>query len=140
MLARARTGCYPRGSLKELPSGLRARAFERRAGLECVRPEFRAGIVFRQQDVRVAQPDGPFDLILCRNLVFTYFERALQAALLERLVDRLRPGGGLVIGHGECLPNARPELERWVPDLPIYRRVDRPAWPPRMPFGVDLDH
>ena len=126
MLARARTGCYPRGSLKEMPDRLRELAFVRHEGLFCVRPECRAGIEFAQQDVRIAQPDGLFDLILCRNLVFTYFARVLQAALLERLVDRLRPGGGLVIGRGERLPIARPDLERWVPDLPIYRRNDRP--------------
>jgi chemotaxis protein methyltransferase CheR len=125
LLARARAGCYPAGSLKELPPGLREGAFEQRNGRFCVRPELRTGVTFLRQDVRVEQPPGPFDLVLCRNLVFTYFDRAHQAALLERLVGRLRPGGCLVIGHSERLPVARPDLEPWAPDLPIFRAPDR---------------
>ena len=38
-------------------------------------------------------PDGPFDLILCRNLVFTYFDEALQRRISKQLRERLRPGG-----------------------------------------------
>ena len=49
-------------------------------------------------------PDGPFDLVFCRNLVFTYFAPALQLELLARIAARLRPGGFLVLGRHEQLP------------------------------------
>jgi hypothetical protein len=52
-----------------------------------------------------------------------HFDRALQAAVLGRLVGRLGPGGGLVNGRGERRPGARPDLEPWLEDLPIYRRI-----------------
>jgi chemotaxis protein methyltransferase CheR len=58
------------------------------------------------QDIRSAQPDGPFDLVLCGNLVFTYFETGLQRRALVDIAARMRPGAALVIGKGETLPDA----------------------------------
>jgi chemotaxis protein methyltransferase CheR len=46
-------------------------------------------------------PGGVFDLVLCRNLVFTYFEASLQVALLERLLQRMAPSAVLLIGAHE---------------------------------------
>jgi chemotaxis protein methyltransferase CheR len=106
-----------------MPGPLRERAFVDRDGQFCVRPECRAGIEFARQDVRFEQPAGPFDLIFCRNVAFTYFARPSQVSVLGHLVARLRPGACLVIGRCERLPIAHPDLERWAPDLPIYRRV-----------------
>ena len=51
-------------------------------------------------------PGESFHVILCRNLVFTYFSEPLQRQVLERLTDRLVPGGFLVIGKHETLPAA----------------------------------
>ena len=49
-------------------------------------------------------PAGKFDMILCRNLILTYYEPGLQQALLARVQQRLHPGGVLVIGVHEELP------------------------------------
>jgi chemotaxis protein methyltransferase CheR len=49
-------------------------------------------------------PEGPFDLVLCRNLVLTYFEPPLQIQVMRNLAARLRPGGYLIIGAHEALP------------------------------------
>lgn len=124
MLARAARGCYQPGSLEELPAAYRERAFSHRDDLLCIEPAFRAGISLRHQDVRAAMPDGPFDLVLCRNLVFTYFVRDLQASILERLVRRLKLRGYLVIGRDETLPSPVPGLAPFGADLPIFRRVE----------------
>jgi len=43
------------------------------------------------QDVRQQLPNGNFDLILCRNLIFTYFQQDLQSKLLEQIVEKLKP-------------------------------------------------
>jgi chemotaxis protein methyltransferase CheR len=80
-LKRAHAACYPRGSVKELPATWIESAFEKYKGRFSLRPEFRTGVEFRQQDVRKELPDGPFDLVLCRNLVFTYFEDSLQTEI-----------------------------------------------------------
>ncbi|MBU3889788.1 hypothetical protein KP010_15685 [Methylosinus sp. KRF6] len=49
-------------------------------------------------------PNGIFDLILCRNLVFTYFELERQRDTLARIGAALRSTGYLVIGAHEELP------------------------------------
>jgi chemotaxis protein methyltransferase CheR len=122
MIARAEAACYGGGSLKDLPAGSRDRAFDRDYAIFRLRPELKEGVVFRLQDIREEQPEGPFDLILCRNLVFTYFEEGLQAAVLGRLDDRLRAGGYLVIGSHERLPDDAPGYAPLEVTLPIYRK------------------
>ena len=123
MLARARRGCYGSGSLKDLPHDDIARAFAETDGEFCLRPEFTADVQFVLQDLREAWPAGPFDLILCRNLAFTYFDRALQLRVFAALDQCLHKDGYLVIGSHEKLPNGAATYVALGPNLPIYRRV-----------------
>lgn len=122
MLERARTGCYKRGSLRELSAAEIARAFTPTGDLLCVRPEFRVDMEFLCQDVRVELPEGRFHLILCRNLLFTYFAPASQQRLLSEIAAKLTPGGFLVLGRKEALPKDSPAFERPVPELPLWRK------------------
>jgi chemotaxis protein methyltransferase CheR len=110
-LERARAACYSPSSLRELPSGWIERSFDRRDALYCLRDQWKACVEFRNQDIRVEQPPGEFDLVLCRNVVFTYFSGAVQHDVLARLVERLRAGGFLMIGRHESLPQHAPFLE-----------------------------
>jgi chemotaxis protein methyltransferase CheR len=112
VLSRARGGCYPSSSLHELPQNLIVDGFDRKGDQFCVRQRHRQGIDFSHQDLRRAAPSGLFDLILCRNLAFTYFDLSLQREVLTRLVERLSPNGWLVIGKGEQLPEAPHWLKR----------------------------
>ena len=84
---------------------------------------YREGVTFVEQDVRRAAPPGPFDLILCRNVAFTYFDEAGQRDVLRTIVDRLAPGGALVIGRGESPPGDVLGLEVWSAKSRIYRRT-----------------
>ena len=104
LIERARIACYPAGALRELPQEFVARAFTARDGYRCLRERHKAGVAFLRQDFRVAAPEGRFDLILCRNLAFTYFAPALQLDALERIDSALAPNGFLVIGAHERLP------------------------------------
>ncbi len=122
MLERAARACYPSSSLKELPDQWKKEAFEMVEDLFCLRPEFRAMVEFCCQDIRQSQPDGPFQLILCRNLAFTYYDSALQKKILERLSERLDDGGVLVLGVHEELPSPAEDFVPWNPNLKIYRK------------------
>jgi chemotaxis protein methyltransferase CheR len=73
--------------------------------------KYRAVVKFAEQDIRQWSADGRFDLILCRNLVFTYFVASLQIVILHRLADSLVPGGLLLLGAHETLPESLPVLE-----------------------------
>jgi chemotaxis protein methyltransferase CheR len=104
VLARARAARYSAATLSELPEPLRARAFLREGGLFRLRDELRAAVELRCSDLRRELPEERFQLLLCRNNVFTYFGEAEQRSALERLSTRLLPGGALVLGRGESLP------------------------------------
>jgi chemotaxis protein methyltransferase CheR len=121
LLERARTGCYRASSLKALPPALLGEAFTRRGLEHCVRDGFRA-VEFLQQDIRDAVPEGEFDLLLCRNAVLTYFAPALQLEVMGRVVARLRPGGALVIGAHEALPEGLPGFAPWDGARAIFKR------------------
>ncbi len=118
VLERARVGCYEPGSLHEVPSAWRDVAFDRGGSLACVADALRAGVTFRREDVRDAMPEGPFRVILCRYLAFTYFDEPLQRRVLDGFLRRLAPGGALVVGAHERLPAcaALEPIER----LPIF--------------------
>jgi chemotaxis protein methyltransferase CheR len=107
VLERARAGCYSAGSLKGLPAAWRTQAFEARDAEFCLRDDFREGIEFRHEDMRKRLPDETFDLVLCRNLAFTYFDEAAQRAALDGISRHLRPGGALVLGTHEAPPPDR---------------------------------
>jgi chemotaxis protein methyltransferase CheR len=102
LLERARAARYPDSSLRDLPATLRERAFDD----GCLRPEYRAPVEFVRHDVRAGAPDGPFDVVLCRNVVFTYFCEESQREVGRRLVASLRPRGALVVGAHEAPPDA----------------------------------
>lgn len=120
VLARARAAIYGAGSLKDLPPAWRAAAFSATEGRFRLEPRFRAGVRFLRQDIRTRMPRGPFDLVLCRNLVFTYFDRDHRRALLGRMAARLAPGAILVIGKHERLPENAPGIVPAAADLGIH--------------------
>jgi chemotaxis protein methyltransferase CheR len=128
LLERATRACYPPGALRELPPGWAARAFTGEQQLCCLRPTFRKGVRFLRQDIRLAQPEGPFDLVLCRNLAFTYFDHDQQRRTLRSIADRMRPGAALVVGKGETPPDAGAEaLEPSPAGLGIYWKAAAPS-------------
>jgi chemotaxis protein methyltransferase CheR len=120
LLERARRACYPESSLRDLPANLRARAFED----GCLRPEYRERVDFIRSDVRDGAPGGPFDLTLCRNLVFTYYADEVQREIGRDLARSLRPDGALVVGAHEAVPDALDGLAPWpgAPGAYRYRR------------------
>lgn len=111
MVERANRACFSSGSLKEMPQEWLASAFGKSDGDYCVAARHRRNITIRRQDIREEMPDGPFDLILCRNLVLTYFARPLQVQVLQRILARLRLGGFLIIGAHETVPEEVTGLE-----------------------------
>lgn len=124
MIARARAGRYSHGSLRDLPKEWLARAFERDGDEYVLRAEMRDGVEIIRQDLLRNWPDGPFDIIFCRNTAFTYFDRENQRKMLDRLAERLRENGLLIIGDHEKLPEGGPAFEQAADSLPVYRRIE----------------
>jgi chemotaxis protein methyltransferase CheR len=101
VLRRAEAARYPTSALRELP--------DQTAFADGVLDERYRHVTFVRHDVREEPPPGPFDLVLCRNLVFTYFDEPTQRAAIERFA-RVTPI--LVIGAHERLPDGSPFVPR----------------------------
>lgn len=119
---RGREACYPPGSLRDLPGEWLDKAFDRFGeDRYCLKPGFRRQVEFTRGDLRTSEPGGPFDLVLCRNLAFTYFDEETQRSILARIRAAMRPGAALVLGAHEKLPEGTVDFQAWAGKLPIYR-------------------
>ncbi|MFB3826867.1 MAG: protein-glutamate O-methyltransferase CheR [Bryobacteraceae bacterium] len=123
-LQAARRGVYGADRLAEVPEPLRHRFFVRCSGPDQgqyqVRPEIRAQVDFRRINlIESFESLGGMTVIFCRN-VMIYFDKATQQDLVERLAQRLEPGGYLFVGHSESLTGVRHGLEYVRPA--VYRK------------------
>jgi chemotaxis protein methyltransferase CheR len=125
VLERARRACYDRATLRELPQAWIEHGFTPgEAGQLRMRDAFRERVTLRREDLSRSMPEGPFDLVLCRNLVLTYFDAPLQREVLTRVAERTVDGGALVVGKGEQLPDGLAALFEPWPGLPLtFRRA-----------------
>jgi chemotaxis methyl-accepting protein methylase len=101
-LTAAARGAYSPAAFADTPPELRARYFTGDVPAH-VRPEVRALVSFESRDLlRDPAPEGPWQLIACRNVVI-YFDRESQEELFLRFHEALAPGGVLVLGKVETL-------------------------------------
>jgi chemotaxis protein methyltransferase CheR len=89
-----------------------------RQGSFRVVPEIRDLVKYRHLDLRNAVWPVPndFPIVFCRN-VSIYFAEDERLTLLNRLAQHLRPGGWLVMGNGEILPEVPQSLHKQSPSL-----------------------
>ncbi len=114
-IAAARAARYGPWSLRRLDRALAERHLEPAGEDRQVGAGARALVELRRHNlVADPVPGGPFDVVLCRN-VLIYFEPAVAAAVLYRLAAGVRPGGWLVLGPVE-LPLASALALEWVDD------------------------
>ena len=107
LLERARLAVYPPSALKDLPAHWRERSFREESETDRLqlRSEHRRDVEFRRHDIRSAPLQEEFDLVLCRNLAFTYFVVSLQRTVLASLRSCLVRRGVLVVGAHETVPD-----------------------------------
>jgi chemotaxis protein methyltransferase CheR len=127
-LAAARAGVYGAWPLRRLAPDLVARRFEPVGpGAHRVGASARALVGFRRHNLVAEGPpaEGPFDAVVCRN-VLIYFEPPTAVAVLDRLVEALKPGGWLLLGPVELPIAAALGLERVDEDgATLLRRSER---------------
>jgi chemotaxis protein methyltransferase CheR len=123
LIERSLRACYPATTLKNLPAELRSAAFTLSDDNYCLKPVYRKYVQFREEDIRTTLPGGNFDLILCRNLAFTYFDESLQATIVQHLLEHLVPDGILLLGVHETLPAGSSGHLVVSQRLGLYQRV-----------------
>lgn len=112
-LERLRRGAYPPRRLERLDEGLRQRYFSVQAdGDYKVLPSLAERVCGARLNVLdlARAPMVGMDIIFCQNLLI-YFRRWRRREILNRLAERLAPGGLLVIGVGEMAGWQHPALE-----------------------------
>lgn len=123
VIEKARQGRYPRSSLKDVPPPLVARWFVAGGGRHFqVRPGLRPGIVFRRHDFLQALPGGRFHVVLMRNNLLTYQDRDTRTRVGRRVVEKLHPGGLLIVGARERFPEDAGPLTRDARLAYVYRK------------------
>lgn len=126
VLNRARDGLYTNFEVQRgLPVQLLVRHFEQTQDMWRIRSELRRMVTFREFNL-LDDPVGlgTFDIIFCRN-VLLYFDVQTKRTILERMSQRLRTGGALLLGASETVYGIS---DAWVPDQQlraVYRRNAR---------------
>jgi chemotaxis protein methyltransferase CheR len=129
-LGRARRGVYGTRSMRLVSPARRSRWFTVEADGLRVGADLRAVVRFERHNlVRDPVPPAgemPFDLIVCRNVLF-YFDEATRSLVTAALGEALMPGGQLLLGTVDRLATPLGETPlRETRPAPI----DRPRRPP----------
>lgn len=124
VLEHARTGVYRAERINHIPSSY-LKNYCRRGigdyeGMLAVVPSLRSRISFEQHNLLHARNDNEqFDVIFLRN-VLIYFDQPTKQKVIENLMQSLRPGGWLILGHCESLHGLNLQLNTVRPS--IYRK------------------
>ena len=121
-LARARAAVWPLERSREIPPALLKAYMLRGTGPEDGKmkagPELRALVRFERFNLAGdgAASDGPFDAILCRN-VLIYFDAPGKRRAVARLLDALAPDGFFFVGHAETLNGITDRVRPVMPSV-----------------------
>lgn len=107
VLERARSGLYAMEQAGKIPQPyLKAYCLKgtgNQEGSFLIDRKLRNRISFMQVNLNTSLPKlGEFDLVFLRN-VMIYFDLDTKRGVVKRILDTLRPGGHLFIGHSESL-------------------------------------
>jgi chemotaxis protein methyltransferase CheR len=131
VLALARRGLYREQQVRAVRKESLDRYFIRHRGEGEDETQYEAGPQLKEHltfaRLNLAQPPfpmkGPFDAILCRN-VMIYFDNPVRQALVSEMERLVRPGGLVFVGHSETLSGLKTRLQVVSPS--VYRRPDLP--------------
>ncbi|HOP39977.1 MAG TPA: protein-glutamate O-methyltransferase CheR [Geobacteraceae bacterium] len=139
-LERARMGQYDYASLREVPPEIIAAWFRLKNGRWLVDKRTRNLVRFQNHNLMEDPPPTGTDLVICRNLPFTYYrgDRLLAAAL--RLFEALRPEGALMIGKSETIDLPVKHLfEPWPGVVGVFRKRNNVTSSPNSSPIIYLD-
>ncbi len=122
-LKRAERAVYEKGSLRELPKELLERYFVHERCHFMLAEGIKRMAEFSFHDLLKDKPFRGNNLVLCRNLAFTYFGVELQKKIIDKIHESLEKGGYLIIGRKEALPE-NTLFEPVYPMDGIYKRAE----------------
>ncbi|MBY0574451.1 MAG: SAM-dependent methyltransferase [Undibacterium sp.] len=125
VLEKAKRALYPMSAAEKIPIAmLKKYCLKGREEYEdffLLENTIRAKVKFSSANLIEALPDlGLFEVIFLRN-VMIYFDMETKQKLLQRLYEKLRPGGYFFVSHSETLNGLNSPLQMVSPS--IYRRA-----------------
>ncbi len=106
IIEKANNAIYPIKLIENIPLNLKKRYFLKSKDHKNVRiiPDLRKKTSFKRLNLMDSFYSVPsdFDMIFCRN-VLIYFDRETQKTVITKLLDRLKKGGFLFLGHSESI-------------------------------------
>lgn len=123
VLETARQAVYPLAEARKVPNDYLRRyclkGVRSQQGRFAVHGDLRANVAFRPINLNGEwQQSDRYHAIFLRN-VMIYFNRDTKARLVDRLAERLRPGGYFIIGHSETLNGVSDRFRAVMPS--VYR-------------------
>ena len=124
VLEKARTGHYPIEQARHIHQDYLRRyclkGVDEQEGTFLINRTLRSPISFMQVNLNTPLPQiGDFDLVFLRN-VMIYFDNDTKRQVVLRIMQRMRPGAYLLIGHSESLNGIVGELQMVAPS--VYRK------------------
>lgn len=127
MLKTARQAVYPMSQVEEIPLEIKKRYFLKSKSLidqkvrivKNLRDRVKPAYLNLMDNVYVL--DTQFDLIFLRNTLI-YFEHQIQQQVLTKILDKLKIGGYLFIGHSESLINMNLPIRSIAPS--VYVKIN----------------
>ncbi|MBP2241375.1 chemotaxis protein methyltransferase CheR [Cytobacillus eiseniae] len=104
VIARAKIGVYPERSLNEVPEEMKRKYFKKEGSFYKVADEIKKTVTFRKQNLLADPFGGPFDLIVCRN-VLIYFTEEAKDELYLKFSGALNQDGIFFVGSTEQIFN-----------------------------------
>lgn len=103
-IKKAKDGMYVERALNEVPASYKMKYFHQTGSLYKISEELKKTITFNKQNLLSDSFGGPFDLIVCRN-VLIYFTEEAKDLLYQKFSNALRPGGIFFVGSTEQIFN-----------------------------------
>ena len=126
ILKKAYNAIYKIDRIKDVPLELKKRYYlrskDKASGTVRLKPEIRRKVRFDVLNLmdKVYNTPDVYDIIFCRN-VLIYFDKEIQEQVVRRLINRLKKGGILFIGHSESLMGMDLPIELIKPT--VFRKI-----------------
>lgn len=127
VLVQAKEAIYPVETIEPIPAEMRLKYLMRhkdhQKNIVRIKPELRQYVKFRKMNLIKEQivTREPIDIIFCRNVII-YFDKTLQKKAVQKMLNCLRPGGYLFLGHSESLFGFGLPVEQMAPT--VYRKLE----------------
>lgn len=119
VMGKAQHGVYPERVLKDVPKDLLQKYFTKVDGDYRIANEIKRTVAFKKHNLLADPFQGPFDLIICRN-VMIYFTDEAKDQLYYKFSQALRTGGYFFVGSTEQI--FQPQKYQLDPVAPFFYR------------------